>query len=121
MKKVKQILLIFLACSTSAYAQWTKLECGNKKDTTPITIFINESANSVYKYTLVGESIYDVSFNPFVVKFSSKEEIMAKGNYARYIYRLNRQHGNLNVSLEDGDKFLWQFQCVKVKMDNLLF
>lgn len=112
---------MILACSSAVHAQWTKLECANKKDTAPITIFINESANNVYKYTLVGESIYDVSFTPFDIKLSSKEEMMAKGNYGRYIYRLNRQHGNLNVSLEDGDKFLWQFQCVKVKMDNLLF
>ena len=120
--KIKKLLyFVIFVCSATVHAEWVKLECGNKKDSTPLTIFINENTNNVHKYMIFGESIYDVSFNPFVIKFSSKEEIMSKGNYARYIYRLNRQHGNLNISLEEGDKFLWQYQCVKVKMDTLLY
>jgi hypothetical protein len=118
---MKKYLFAILFCSATVHAEWVKLECILKEDSKPLSIFLNENSNNIYKYMLVGESIYDVSFTPFVIKFSAKEELIGKGNYARYIYRLNRQYGNLNVSLEEGDKFLWQYQCKKTKMDDLRF
>jgi len=104
-------------------AQWITLEC-NPRDAKgqEFTMYFNESTNSVYMLQSFasGEEAYDISFTPFVIKFTFKEKNI-KGGFDRRIYRVNRKFGNVNVSTADDDNFVWQSWCMRGELNRVLF
>jgi hypothetical protein len=114
-------LAFFISTSTIAQTLWTKIECFNNKNEKGVTIYFNENTNGIYLGGIYRrEAISDIKFSALGFDFKFLEEITT-GSYQKYIYRVNREHGNLNIHLSENDTFITQYQCKKVAMDKLKF